>query len=343
MNGQTYSNDYQMYATAQYASDIGTALINAASSRKERKAAQRHAEEMALEAYQRDIEFWEKQNEYNSPLQKRLRLEEAGISPWTEFGQMNSEADAIKSPVASTIPPTEGLKLPMTNLLGNYMAMKRQHMDMKMIQGAMEKQAVETEYKRTEAAILNKYYDKQLENDLLFSKAEQQEAFNEWYRIKQDHEEKMKEYQRNSERYEREKKLYKYEDKANAYKLDEQRRGLLRMEQDLKNMQLEAELLKQKYQIGEKDIQKSEQELKIREDEFQSDKFRRDRQDQILRDYGISPDDPWYVNKLGEVQKWIDSEFKLDPRINPFKGKKQNKGFRSNPFSRPPSWDILDR
>lgn len=312
------SADYQQLALSDYMGQVGTAAINAASSKKERKAAQKHAEKMALESYQRDIEFWEKVNEYNSPLQKRLRLEEAGISPWTEYGQMNTEAPMIKSPVAETLTPTQGLQLPAINLLGPYLAIRKAGMEEKAVQAGLERTAVETKYKQLETDILQEYKNRQMINDLVFSQDVQSEARKEWNRVADAHQQKMDEYEREKEKFAHEKSLYKYDEPAQQLRLLEQRKKLSLMEEQLKEFQLKAEDIKQKYRIGAIQEKQAQSDYETSIDKEKTDKYFRDERKRIKEEYGIDMENTgWWTKTATELSDYINKsvdEFKEKQR-----------------------------
>lgn len=52
------------------------------------------AEKSADRQYQRQLDFWHKQNDYNSPLAQRQRFEQAGMNPMSATGQMATSATA---------------------------------------------------------------------------------------------------------------------------------------------------------------------------------------------------------------------------------------------------------
>lgn len=59
----------------------------------------------ALDAYNRDIAFWEKQNQYNSPQQMMDRWKMAGLNPNLIYGGANSggaSTSSVKSPVVES-------------------------------------------------------------------------------------------------------------------------------------------------------------------------------------------------------------------------------------------------
>lgn len=61
------------------AMSMGESLLNNYEAKKQTK-----------KAYERDLAFWNMQNEYNSPVNQMARLREAGLNPNLIYGQVNS-------------------------------------------------------------------------------------------------------------------------------------------------------------------------------------------------------------------------------------------------------------
>ena len=83
------------------------------------------AERSAQKQYDRQIDFWEMQNEYNSPLNQRIRLQEAGLNPVAAAGDIGGHNTAGS---LSTVPGNQyaqnGVFDP--NVLGNNMLLLKQ-------------------------------------------------------------------------------------------------------------------------------------------------------------------------------------------------------------------------
>lgn len=62
--------------------DIVSGLFSGHANRKENRRNRQFAHDEAVLAHQRQLEIMDKQNEYNTPLAQRKRMQEAGFSPW---------------------------------------------------------------------------------------------------------------------------------------------------------------------------------------------------------------------------------------------------------------------
>lgn len=307
-------------AFINYMSDVSVAMINAASSDKERKEAQKHAEQMAEEAYQRDVEFWERNNEYNSPEERRKRLEQAGISPWTEYGQMTSESPMIKSPIAETLPPTQGLQLPQTNMFAKYLSLKKLNNENKMLESSLQRQAAETRYKELENASMEYYLNNQMTNDILFKKAEHEEARKAWERSQESHDKLLEQYERQREEYEYSKTQRKYDEQGRQALLDEKAAQLEATQQAIAKSQEEVENIKKQYEILDEQHKQAIITTKETEAQVELSKAERDKKLRQIRK-GEEDTDPWFIRKVYDFQQWQEEQFgrhktgtiKLDP------------------------------
>jgi len=61
-------------------------MLGGIARRKQRQ----HERSMAEYAYSKDLEMWERQNEYNAPTQQMSRLKEAGLNPALMYGKGSS-------------------------------------------------------------------------------------------------------------------------------------------------------------------------------------------------------------------------------------------------------------
>lgn len=87
---------------AQYfnlAGDIGAAAINAYSTGRQNRKSRKFSREMYALQRQDALEFWNMQNEYNSPQAQMQRFQEAGLNPHLIYGRGDSgSASAIQTP-----------------------------------------------------------------------------------------------------------------------------------------------------------------------------------------------------------------------------------------------------
>lgn len=105
--------------------------------------------ELAKYSFDRSMEAWREQSEYNSPLNQLKRYQEAGLNPNLIYGQMN-EGNASSAPQMST--PTSGRVSPI-NLLAQYSQIQNLHADMEVkqaqaenLRAAARNQAAQTSY-----------------------------------------------------------------------------------------------------------------------------------------------------------------------------------------------------
>ena len=103
------------------AGSLASGIMSAIQGKKDRKAYenQQHLNrvfenEQASKAYQRQVEFWKMQNEYNSPAEQMARLRAAGLNPDLAIsGNVQNSAGGLSSvskgnaPSASYAPPTD--------------------------------------------------------------------------------------------------------------------------------------------------------------------------------------------------------------------------------------------
>lgn len=84
--------------------NVTSSLINAASSSIQNKRQRKFTEYLYDKQYKDNLDFWNMQNEYNSPLQQVARLQEAGLNPALIYGQSSGgaagTAGSIRSPEA---------------------------------------------------------------------------------------------------------------------------------------------------------------------------------------------------------------------------------------------------
>lgn len=271
------------------------------------KRAQKYAKQNALDAYNRDVDFWNMQNLYNSPEEKRKRLESAGISPWTEFGNLSDSAGFVKSPVAETISPYYGDLMPHMTIMSDFLQLKKGALENKAIETALTRQEIENRYSQLELDILQAYKDRQMDNDLTFKSAEQQEAYKEWQRIQGLYDEKIKEYQREKEKFEHDKELYKYDEPIKQQQIREREKQIEKLGQELLNLELEADNIKQKYDIGEKTKSAMDKELEIKTRQEKEDSYFSDRRVRIAKESGVDVNSTnWWSKTATEFTEWLN-------------------------------------
>lgn len=73
--------------------------INAASTSINNRKQRQWAERMYDRQYTDNVDFWNMQNEYNSPQQQMQRLQEAGLNPNMVYGQSSGGAAGQASPI----------------------------------------------------------------------------------------------------------------------------------------------------------------------------------------------------------------------------------------------------
>lgn len=90
--------------------------------------------ELAKYTFDRNMEAWREQSEYNSPLNQLKRYQEAGLNPNLIYGQMD-EGNASSAPQMST--PTSGRISPI-DLLGQYTQIQNLQADLEVKQAQAE-------------------------------------------------------------------------------------------------------------------------------------------------------------------------------------------------------------
>lgn len=71
-------------------SSLGSSLAGGLSNALFGGIAAKRAEQAAQKQYQRQLDFWNKQNEYNTPLAQRQRMEDANLNPALMYGSGSS-------------------------------------------------------------------------------------------------------------------------------------------------------------------------------------------------------------------------------------------------------------
>lgn len=120
-------------------------LFNIGQAKKERK----FQREMAEYSYQKDVDMWNMQNEYNTPAKQRERMEAANMNPALMYkGAPQNTAQAMPK-YQKYETPTAPMQLP------NVLDTLSQFMDIKIKKGQEEAIKEDVETKRTNNAYLD--------------------------------------------------------------------------------------------------------------------------------------------------------------------------------------------
>jgi len=106
-----------------------------------------HSKEMSELAYNRDLEQWERANEYNAPTQQMARLREAGLSPQLVYGSKG----AGNAGQAATLPKYQaarpeykyGSPVNFMQALGAYQSIQKHNVEMDIARSVAKKEANE--------------------------------------------------------------------------------------------------------------------------------------------------------------------------------------------------------
>lgn len=81
-----------------------------------------HQQNMANDAYSKDVEMWNMQNEYNKPVNQMKRFEEAGLNPNLIYGKgtPGNAQDAPKYNVPKSDYPFQGINTQIPNIINQY-------------------------------------------------------------------------------------------------------------------------------------------------------------------------------------------------------------------------------
>ncbi len=88
-------------AAVNTATKIGSTLVNAWDTNRQNKRSEAFTQKMYNQQKNDNLDFWNKQNAYNTPARERERLEEAGLNPALVYGQSGgggTSAGSIKTP-----------------------------------------------------------------------------------------------------------------------------------------------------------------------------------------------------------------------------------------------------
>lgn len=98
--------------------NIGSSLYNDYRARKATARSQSYEREMAEWQNQKNLEFWQLNNEYNTPANQMKRFEEAGLNPHLIYGNGTSSAGNSSAPVSSARPGSVDFSRPPLGDIG---------------------------------------------------------------------------------------------------------------------------------------------------------------------------------------------------------------------------------
>lgn len=137
-------------ALAGAAAGFGKSSVEAAISDKSyKKRAQwdyEYGEKQAENAYQRQLEFWNKTNEYNTPSNQRARLEAAGLNPALMYGSSSGSNTAGYMSGSNQAPKSGGSAYNPRISLGEAADFAMQVAQIRNIDADTQKKKAETAY-----------------------------------------------------------------------------------------------------------------------------------------------------------------------------------------------------
>lgn len=151
--------------------------------------------ELAEYQYEKNLEQWHRENEYNSPSAQMSRLAQAGLNPHLVYGNGNAITPSAKSPTyeapklqayhqdASALGVLgKGFAETVNNTVENYLKVQMQHAQLTQMQYQNEYTKQMTKNKGIEESILNvKQLGELLNNTDKEQKIAYQKLINEWY------------------------------------------------------------------------------------------------------------------------------------------------------------------
>lgn len=102
MPGELQTPNYTTPAAIQGGSGVIGGIITAIGQGRQNRLAREHAEKMYNQQKADNLEFWNLQNQYNSPEEQMRRLRQAGLNPNLVYGngQVANQAESMKAPNA---------------------------------------------------------------------------------------------------------------------------------------------------------------------------------------------------------------------------------------------------
>lgn len=106
----------------------GTGVLNALSQERNNRMQM----ELAKYKYQKDMQMWHLQNEYNSPSAQMARLADAGLSPNLVYGGGNVTGNSSSGAPEYVMPRTEAVEMPQ--VMSQYIAAKQANAQIGLIE-----------------------------------------------------------------------------------------------------------------------------------------------------------------------------------------------------------------
>lgn len=92
--------------------------------------------------YQKDLEMWNLQNQFNDPVHQMKRLQEAGLSPHLVYGGGNVTGNSAGSPPQYAAPRLNATQIP--DLLGQYMSAKNTNQSNRLLDAQVSQVQAQT-------------------------------------------------------------------------------------------------------------------------------------------------------------------------------------------------------
>lgn len=267
-------------AAAQTGGNLLTSIIgNLFQGRFQRKA-QDHADQAATTQYNREIAAWNMQNEYNSPQAQKERLIEAGISPWTAYGQMNADAGSINVPKEETISPQQVI-MPQMDMLSNYLQLRKLANEDKALQQSIANQTAVKEHQDLQNEVLKYFINEEMKPLLTFKQEEQNLTLQEKRVLIQGYNQRLDLVKQEIARAEKENErlaweknnLWGYEKDAYAERVHEMRANIANMWQKYWNLKDEQDLLRQQKVMNADEIMRGRNEITMQRQNIRLNEF----------------------------------------------------------------------
>lgn len=131
-------------SAAQAVSDNVMSVANAQATRAANKKSRDFSREMSLWAYNKDLEQWNRANEYNTPANQMARLRSAGLNPRLMYGQGTTGNTTVTSPHMEVpkgqfIPP----QVKSSDWIGNYLDFTVRSKQVELLNEQVDAQTIE--------------------------------------------------------------------------------------------------------------------------------------------------------------------------------------------------------
>lgn len=126
---------------------IGQSLIDRETSRLNQERTIRENRRLAEYQYSKDLEMWNRGNEYNAPSAQMSRLRQAGLNPNLVYGGGSATTQAMQLPKYNA--PTEQYNVQPLNVLGALSA----YYDVRMKKAQSETMQTESDIRKLEAML----------------------------------------------------------------------------------------------------------------------------------------------------------------------------------------------